>query len=435
MTGHLLMSQKERTRKSVLDGVKAGRLTLREASEVLRLSYRQCQRSYKRYLEQGDAGLVHRSRGRPSNRSYPKAFRTKVVRRYQHRYEKLEAGPTWAAEKLAEEGLEVHPETLRRWLLAEERQPWQRKSRVHRERRERKRHFGELVQMDGSHHRWFGAEKDQACLMNMVDDAKGSTMGSMFEQETTEAAMRLLWRWVETYGIPQALYTDRKTVFVTDRDPTLEEQLAGEEPKTAFGKACAKLGIEIIAANSPQAKGRVERNHGVYQDRLVKELAFRRITTIAGANKLLHNGFTDHLNDKFEREAGSATDYHRPIPKGLNLADVFCFEQHRVVQNDWTVRYDNCHYQILRDNRPLPRPKNKVLVRVRLDGTLHLIYRGNPLKYRRVPQSQLPIRERIPKPARPKAPKPRPSGPTTPSRTPWRQNCTLMFADTNEKEK
>lgn len=436
MTGCLLMSVKERTRKLVFEDVLEGRRTLREASECLGLSYRQCRRSFKRYREQGNAGLVHRSRGRPSNRRYPDSFRERVVQRYEERYGPVEAGPTFAAEKLGEEGVQVHPETLRRWVVAQKRRPWQRKRGKHRQRRERKPHFGELVQMDGSHHRWFGAERDQVCLMNMVDDAQGTTMSSLFEQETTEAAMRQLWQWVDTYGIPRALYTDRKTVFITDREPTLEEQLAGEEPKTAFGKACAKLGIQIIPANSPQAKGRVERNHAVYQDRLVKELALRRITTIATANKLLHGGFTDRLNAKFERQAASPTDYHRPVPEGLNLADVFCFEEYRVVQNDWTVRYRNRHYQILPENRSMPRPKDKVLVRVRLDGAMHLIYRDKPLAYRLVSLNELRVRNQAPKPPTPEAPrKPEPSRPKRPARTPWRQNCIVMFAETEKNKK
>ena len=241
MEGHLLMSAKERRRKSVFDEVLAGRLTLRSASGRLGLSYRHCRRSCRRFREEGDAGLVHLGRGRRSNRRACERFRRKVIARYRNRYEDF--GPTLAAEKLREEGLRVDHETLRRWLLAEGLWKTQRKGRAHRQRRERKRHFGELVQMDGSHHCWFGVEGAQDCLMNMVDDATGTTLSRMDSAETTEAAMRTLWSWIERYGIPQALYTDKKTVFVTDREPTVEEQLAGEEPRTAFGEACAKPGI------------------------------------------------------------------------------------------------------------------------------------------------------------------------------------------------
>jgi len=324
MEGHLLMSAKERRRKSVFDRVKMSQLTLVEA-----------------------------------------------------------------AEELAEEGYGLDHETLRRWLLAEGLWRKRKKGRKHRSRPPPKAHFGELVQMDGSHHRWFGPERPEACLMDIVDDATGHTMALMAPAETTEAAMELLWRWIEEHGIPKALYTDRKNVFVTSREPTLEEQLAGEEPMTAFGKACAKLGIEIICAHSPQAKGRVERKHKLYQDRLVKKLALRGITTIKTTNKLLNNGFTNKLNAKLAKPALSNVDFHRPVPKELELADVFCSEELRTVQNDWTIRYQNRHYQILKDNTPLPKPRQKVLVRVRLDKTMDLIYCGKPLAFRAIAPAEL----------------------------------------------
>ena len=381
MEGCLLMSRKELHRKSVLELVMAKRLSLVEASKRMNLSYRQTLRVYKRFRQQGDAGLVHRRRGQSSNRAYAAAFRNRVLQRYRKRYKPHDLGPTLAAEKLAEEGLAVDHETLRRWLLEEGDWKKRRKRRSHRTRRERRAHFGELVQMDGSHHNWFGREKEKSCLMNMVDDATGKTLGLMDHQETTEAAMRLLWRWIERYGVPMALYTDKKNVYISEREPTLEEQLAGEEAKTAFGKACDKLGIKIIAAHSPQAKGRVERSNSTYQDRLVKELALRRITTCATADKLLNNGFTDGLNAKFAIEPLEIEDYHCSLSKGLKLDDVFCFESHRVLQNDWTIRYENRYYQILKENKPLPKPKDKILVRTHLDGRVQLLYREKALAF------------------------------------------------------
>ncbi len=389
MEGQLLMSRKELHRKTVLELVQAGRIALVEAAERMDLSYRQTLRVFARFSTQGDAGLMHRRRGQSSNRAYPAAFRDKVLRRYRERYKDHDVGPTLAAEKLAEEGLRVDHETLRRWLLKEGDWKKRRKRKTHRSRRARRAHFGELVQMDGSHHLWFGSEKGKACLMNMVDDATGATLGLMDEEETTEAAMRLLWRWIDKYGIPMALYTDKKNVYIASREPTLEEQLAGETPMTAFGKACDKLGIEIIAAHSPQAKGRVERSNGTYQDRLVKELALRRITTCKSADKLLRNGFCEKLNAKFAVTALEQEDYHRPLKKGLKLDDVFCFEEHRVLQNDWTIRHENRYYQILKDNTPLPKPKDKILVRTRIDGTMHLLSGGKPLAFAPISPQQV----------------------------------------------
>lgn len=432
MEGHLLMSVKERRRKSVFEEVLAGRLTIVAASRQLGLSYRQCRRSYKRFRAQGDAGLVHRRRGVASNRGHPASFKRRVLKRYRDRYEGF--GPTLAAEKLAEDGFVLDHETLRRWLLADGQWKRRRKRREHRQRRERRRHFGELVQMDGSHHRWFGADRAQCCLMNMVDDATGRTLSVMFEQETTEAAMRTLWLWIERYGIPEALYTDKKTVFITDREPTIEEQLADEEPTTAFGKACKKLGIAIIAAHSPQAKGRVERNHAVYQDRLVKELALHRITTIPTSNTLLSNGFSEALNKKFALTPASEVDFHRPVPKDIALQDVFCLEEHRTVQNDWCIRFENQHYQIQKDNTPLPKPKDKIIVRTRLDGSQELLYKSKALHYQKLSKAELASRTHTNTlPTRPRQKKRPPKKVPRPASSPWRQNSIMMAADPGKK--
>jgi len=404
MEGHLVMSAKERRRKVEFEGVREGRQNIKEASVRLRLSYRHCRRSYKRLRAQGDKGLVHRSRGRPSNQAKPREFRDAVLGRYHDRYKGF--GPTLAAEKLAHDGYELDHETLRRWLVAEGGQwQWQRKGAHHRQRRERRAHFGELVQMDGSHHQWFADDGRFSCLMDMVDDATGETLALMGEQETTELAMQALWAWCERYGIPRALYTDHKNVFLTDREPTIEEQLAGQEPLTAFGKACKKLGIEIIPAGSPQAKGRVERKHRDYQDRFVKELSLEGITTIEGANELLEQGFVETFNGKFARPPRSDTDLHRPVPPELELREVFCFEQTRVVSNDWTVRCENRFYQILKRNDPLPRSRQRVTVRRLLDGTIQLLYHDKKLRFKEIEPPDTTLRYTKPAPAQLPAPR------------------------------
>lgn len=427
MERHLRMSQKELERKRVMEQVLEGRLALKTAAQSLGISRRQAVRIRQRFQAEGAKGLVHRSRGRPSNRRYSEPFKRKVLKRFEERYRAFDIGPTLLAEKLAQDGLAVDHETLRRWLLKEGYWTKRRKRAQHRARRERKPHFGELVQMDGSHHRWFGAERARTCLMQMVDDATGTTLSLMAEQETTEAAMRLLWAWCERFGVPQALYTDKKSVFVTDRAPTLEEQLADQMPLTVFGKACKKLGIAIISANSPQAKGRVERKHAVMQDRFVTELALRGIKTIAGANALLQNGFTDRLNQKFAQAPLDPQDYHQPLCAHTDLADVFCFEEERTLSNDWTVRFQNRYYQIARDNAPLPKPKDKILFRRRLDGQLFLLYKGRPLRHQILTPAQYQRTQLASTPER-QAPAP-PQG----KGSPWRQNCTLMFAETQRE--
>jgi hypothetical protein len=396
------------------------------------LSYRQTLRIWKRFEAQGDAGLVHRSRGRPSSRAKPPGFRAKVLARYRERYAAHELGPTLAAEKLGEEHLVVDHETLRRWLLAEGLWWKHRRRRAHRLRRERRAHFGELVQMDGSHHPWFGPEKPACCLMDMVDDATGQTLANLTQEETTEAAMTLLRRWIERSGIPAALYTDKKNVFVTDREATLEEQLSGDEPRTAFGRACQKLGISIQPAHSPQAKGRVERKHGVFQDRFVKELGLRGITTIAAANRLLNNGFVEGLNAKFAQAPLDPKDHHRPVGPGVVLEEIFSIETVRTVQNDWTVRHDNAYYQIAKDNAPLPRPKDKVVVRRLLDGATQLLYRDRPLRFEMLTPRQLRGQREWTAP-KPKAePKPRASRADRRRAKTWRPNCGRVFVGRRE---
>lgn len=375
------MSRKERLKLMVMEAVESGRETLGGAAERLGLSYRQVRRVWRRYRESGAKGLVHRSRGRPSNRRRGEGERARIVAAYRERLQGY--GPTLASEKLARWGHAVDAETLRRWLLAEG--VWQRRRRrgPHRRWREPRRHFGELVQMDGSHHDWF-CSGELCCLMNMVDDATGLSLARLEEQETTDAAMRLLWSWILRYGVPAALYVDRKTVYVTEREATAEEVLAGEEPLTAFGRACHRLGIRIITAHSAAAKGRVERKHGVYQDRLVKELALRGITTIAAANTLLEDGFVDELNARFAREPLEPQDVHRPVPDGVELAEVFVFEVTRTVGNDWTIRYENRWYQLTGPREKMPRPRAKVTLQRRLDGSQHIFYRGAALTFHEV---------------------------------------------------
>ncbi len=388
------MSGKERARLVEMEQVAQGTQSVAGAGRRLGLSYRHAKRVWGRYKAGGAAGLVHRSRGRPSNRSKGAAVRGSCLEVYRERLSGY--GPTFAAEKLAEWGVaRVDHETLRRWLIAQGMWQRQRTRGSHRAWRERKHHLGELVQLDGSFHDWCG-DGEQDCLMNMVDDATGKTMALLFEEETTEAAMTVLMAWIGRYGIPRALYTDWKNVYLTTREPTVEEQLAGEVPRTAFGKACAKLGIAIIPASSPQAKGRVERSNGVYQDRFVKELALRGITTRAGANELLVGGFCDELNRKFAHAPMSEEDLHRPAPAGLDLAEVFCWEERRTVNNDWTVRYHNRWFQITGPKGSLPPAKGKVTVAERLDGSLHLFYRGHQVPFHEIAG---PLPRVIPQPA------------------------------------
>ena len=377
------LSTKERARLVELEQVKAGRQTVVAASERLSISVRQCKRIWKRYRGEGAKGLVHRSRGRPSNRKLDAESKKRSLELCRTRL--LGFGPTLAAEKLLEAGLKVSHETLRRWLIFEG--IWKRKKRrgPHRKWRPPKEHFGELVQMDGSFHDWLETG-EKACLIDMVDDGTSFMDGRFFEQETTEGAMRVLWGWIELYGIPRALYTDHKNLYVINREPTKDEQLADEPALSAFGKACHRLGIQIIPAASPQAKGRIERRHGVLQDRLVKEMRLRGIKDLATANGFLKSEFLKSFNGKFGHSAMSKVNYHRPVPAGTKLRDVFVFEEQRTVQNDWTVAWDSRFFQITGPRTHLPRKRERVVVRRRLDGSRVLLHGGRDLEFHEIQQ-------------------------------------------------
>jgi hypothetical protein len=366
-----------------LGQVEAGQVSVGQAAAKMGMSYRQAKRVWKRYREVGDSAVVHRARGQAPNNQIPPELKRQILNRYREVYQGF--GPTLACEKLVEED-ELRPisrETLRLWLLEEKLWERHRRRGAYRKRRPPRGHFGELVQLDGSFHRWFGEEHNECCLMSMVDDATGTTLALMSEQETTEAAMRLLWAWVERRGIPESLYCDRKNVYLLPKgeEPSLEEQLEGRLPKSAFGVACEKLGIQIITAHSPQAKGRVERKHGVFQDRFVKELRLRGATRIEEANLILQGGFIDKLNRKFSHPALEQEDFHVALRPSQHLRDILCFEETRSVGQDWVVRHDNHFYQLLRGRQALPRAKSKVTVRRRLDGSVQILHRGKELAY------------------------------------------------------
>ena len=292
MEGTLRMSRKERERLCEVKLVSEGKETIKDMAIKVDVGYRQARRIVKRYREEGDVGLCHKSRGSPSNRALPEKLKRRVKRLCEGKCKGW--GPTLVSETLDKVFHEkVDHETVRRIMIEEGLHQKRRKRSAHRSRRERKEHFGELVQMDGSFHRWFKGSDEEQCLMVMIDDATSIRMACLCKEETTKDAMGILKKWIKKYGIPKALYTDWKTVYL--HDPKTAERLKtkGEDALTQFGKACSKLGVEIIGASSPQAKGRVERANGVFQDRLIKELSFKGIKTVERANGFLEKEHVD----------------------------------------------------------------------------------------------------------------------------------------------
>ena len=378
------MSQEELRRVEVLARVRSEQLRVVDASQLMGVSYRQAKRLWKRYREEGPAGLKHRSAGRTSNRAYRRKFRERVLRLVREKYggavgERF--GPTLAAEHLeSEDRVRVPAETLRRWMLAEELWSRERKRRKHRRRRERKGHFGELVQLDGSFHPWLEERGPQGCLIDLADDATNTTLAQLGEEETIWAVADALRAWIERYGVPLALYVDWKNLY--KRSANAGERLRGEEPITQFGRMCAKLGIELIAASSPQAKGRIERMHGTHQDRLVKKLRRRGIVSHEAANVYLQEEYLPEHNERFARRPARPEDYHRRAPRGAELDRIFRLESERVLSEDGVVRYANRYFQL--DRRSGVPAQSKVLVCEGRHGNLSMEYRGQALRWKEI---------------------------------------------------
>ena len=392
----LKMSAKERGRVGVMTQVKKG-LRLVEAARLMRVSYRQAKRIWRRYQQAGDRGLVHGHRGRVSNRKRPEEERQRIVERYLERY--LGFGPTLAAEHLAaDDHLVVDHETLRRWLLVEG--AWQpRKTRSrHRSWRERKACQGEMVQMDGSEHDWFEGRAERAVLMVMIDDATNRTLARFYAAETTASAFDVFGQYVRRYGVPGSLYVDQDSIYKNTRQARVDEELREEGAVIQFKRAMKTLGVEVILAYSPQAKGRVERRNQVFQDRLVKEMRLRKVASLEEANRYLVEEFLPEMNRRFVVRPREAQDVHRPVPRGVKLAEVLCWEEPRVVQNDWTIRWRNQWFQVDARHAGWSLPRKTVVVRQRLDGQVQVLWRNRPLQYHVLPERPQPKRD--PAPAR-----------------------------------
>jgi transposase len=386
--GALSMSRRERSRLEQLSRVRDGVQSLKAAAEALGLSYRQAKRLWRRYRRDGDAGVRHGLRGKPPNRrASPERERVLELVRKQY----ADFGPTLAAEKLAErDGVAVDHETLRRWLLAEGLWERRRKRKPYRQRRERRPRFGELVQMDGSPHDWFEGRGPRCVLMVMIDDATNRTYARFFPEETTEAAFLSFQGWARRHGLPEALYVDKDSIYREPREPTTAEALAGEAPLTQFGRAMKTLGVAVICANSPQAKGRVERRHGVFQDRLVKELRLEGIADLDGANAYLAKTFLPQMNQTWIETAADPSDAHRPAPPARELTEILCWEEERTVQNDWTVQWRRRVFQVAAAERTLNLAGKTIIVRELLDGTVRLVHRGQALRWKELAQRPRP---------------------------------------------
>ncbi len=400
--GILKMSKRERRRLEVFSRVEAGELKLVKAAEILGISYRQAKRIAARYRSEGDAGLVHRTRGRASPRKLDEALREQVLETFSSKY--ADFGPTLAVEYLAKEDeLYVSVSTFRRWLAEEGLLPRRRRRKAHRSRRDRKEHRGELLQMDGSVHDWFEGRGEECTLMVTVDDATGEAYARFFGSETLLAAMTTFRRYIEKHGVPHAIYVDRASIYRPEREATPDEILRGERPTTQFGRAMKELGVRLIMARSPQAKGRVERMNGTLQDRLIKAMRLAGISDMPSANAFMEEMFLPEFNAKFAKPPGEEADLHRPAPNVSELDLAFAIVEDRSVQNDWTVRWNNRFFQIDRSGSPRVAPRDRVKVVEQFDDRIRLFHGERELTFHAIA---------TPPTAWPKKRKRRRSGPT-----------------------
>lgn len=377
------MSAKERIRLDALSRVKRKELTVVAAAELMGLSLRQARRIWKRFKAAGDGALIHQLRGRPSNRRLGADLRERAIKLHQEKYSDF--GPTFACEKLAAEGLELSPDTL--VAILKERGLWRRRRRRgrHRKRRERRSSFGSMLQMDGSHHDWFEGRGPMCVLMVIIDDASNITYARFYPAETTAAAFDVFGRWAKLYGLPRSVYADRHSIYRDEDHP---------EKPTQFGRAMKELGVELIAAHSPQAKGRVERRNAVFQDRLVKEMRLRGIKDMAQANAFLEEMFLADLNRRYAVKPADDQDLHRALDPKLKLQEVLCVQEERVVGQDWCLRWKGRWLQIGAEHESLHLPRRKVLVRELSDEQLRVDYQGKRLSVTEVSARPMPSRIR-----------------------------------------
>ena len=370
----LELSQRERERLKVLHEVQRGHLTQVEAGWRLKLSARQVRRVLGRLEAEGDRGLIHRLRGRRSNRKFSRQFQRRVLSKVRRRY--ADFGPTLASEHLVGDGLKLNRETLRQWMSEVGLwRPRRRRLKAVHTWRPRRASFGELVMADGSPFDWLESRGPELNLIAMIDDATSRLWAWFDVSESTQAHMVTLQGWLKRFGRPVALYTDKHSTFKVNRPPDLNEQLAGEPAQTQFARALKELDIEWIAAHSPQAKGRVERVFATLQDRLVKEMRLAGIRSANKANEFLENQFLPAWNERFTVSARRSRDAHRPLHRNHQLEAILSFREPRTVANDYTVHWHGQRWAIPRAEVQAGLRGARAEVEKRLDGSVWLRFR------------------------------------------------------------
>jgi transposase len=370
------MSAKEVNRLEVMQRLDKKRMKQKTAAEVLGVSERQVKRLLRRYREQGAKGLISKRRGKPSSHQLAEETKREVLDLLKGKYKGF--GPTLACEKMVEvEGLKISDESVRKMMMAEG--LWKakraRKLEVH-QMRERRACFGELEQMDGTDHDWFEGRSERCTLLVMIDDASGQLGALQFvAEESFFGYCALLRQYLAAHGRPAGLYTDKHGIFRVN----IPNAGSGDN-LTQFGRAMQSLEIPILCANTPQAKGRVERVNQTLQDRLVKEMRLRNISTMQQGNAYLPEFIAD-FNSRFQVPPRSSLDVHRPLLKHHDLDQILAWQEPRTISKNLTVQFKNLVYQIQTDRPTYALRKAPVTVCEHADGTIRILYKARPLSY------------------------------------------------------
>ena len=396
----IALSEKELRKLHAIKQVAEGKLKQVEAANSLGLTSRQVRRLLIRYRDQGTEGFTHKLRGVCGNHQLDKSLKDKVAKLVKAKYPDF--GPTFASEKLQElDGISINSETLR--LLMIQQDIWKNKGRkkpVHRVRRPRKSCYGDMEQFDGSSHDWFEGRYNRGeytTLLASIDDATSKVKAWFSEYEGTKPVMRFWWRYFEVFGKPKFIYLDRHSTYKVNTKNALDD----DRVVSQFTRAMQELGVEVINANTPQAKGRVERLFGTLQDRLVKELRLAGVNNPKDANKFLQD-YLPKFNARFNVMPASNVDSHVPLSKDNDLPAVLSIQELRVVSRDFVVRFNNYWYQLNKEQPTTVYPSSKVTIEEWLDDTLHIRLNSKYLSYTKLdnqpPKPKKPITALAPGP-------------------------------------
>jgi hypothetical protein len=386
--GNIIMSLKEKEQVVVFEQLKRGEISQGTAAQMLNCSTRWVREKMKRYLAIGILGLIHKSRGMPSQKAWKQEERDRAINLFRGEFVGFE--PTYGAEKLVElHGIKISKETLRKALIKEGLWTPGKKRAIYRKRRDRKLCFGIMIQLDGSPHDWFEGRAPKCTLLVFIDDATSQLVWLEFApSESFDGVMNACLKYFKKQGRPVSFYVDYGSVFSVNTNNPEREKL------TQFERAMKELNTEVIHARSPQAKGRVERVNQTLQKRLVKEMRLAKISSIEAANKYVQDIYINQHNKRFAQAASQPGNAHRPI-KGFDLHNIFCAKEKRILQNDFTISYKNRQLQLLKQQRAVIGPKHEIDVHEHLDGSVSLWIRGIRLDFEELKQYSSKIKNAI----------------------------------------